>query len=446
MTNSFSRPDDIFRVIRDRDVRSVELQFTDVMGMVKTVTIDANYLPTALEEGIWFDGSAVEGFARVAESDMYLMPDLSTFAILPWEEHIAEIGRTARILCDVYTPNGQPFAGDPRGALRRAMDQAEEMGLQYVVAPELEFYLFQNDGISPEPDDQASYFDASDGVARVVRKRATDALRAMGIIVESSHHEVGGGQHELDFTPVDALHMADAVVTARMVLRTIARQADRFVTFMPKPITSAPGSGMHIHQWLRDSQTGENRFSDPTNDYGLSAEAQSFLAGQLMYAREICAVLAPLVNSYRRLMAGLEAPIYVTWAQLNRGALLRVPRLADPNKQGTRIEMRCPDPSCNPYLAFAVLLHAGLRGIRESLTLPPAAEEELYEVSNRRRHLVTLPTSLNEALDEFEGSELVREALGLHLFERFLEGKRLEWKDYLLVVSPWELERYLSIY
>ncbi|WP_119069043.1 glutamine synthetase family protein [Aggregatilinea lenta] len=440
--------DDVFKRISNQNIRSIDLQFTDVAGMVKTVTIDADHLADALTEGVWFDGSAVEGFARIAESDMYLMPDLSTFAVIPWEGHHPEIGRTARILCDVYTPNGQPFAGDPRGALRRAMEQAAEMGLSYVVAPELEFYLFSAppEQGELEQDDHASYFDASDGVARVIRKRITDALREMGIVVESSHHEVGSGQHELDFAPMDALRMADAILTARMAVRTIARQEGRFATFMPKPLSDAPGSGMHVHQWMRDLESDENRFADAREDYGLSRDGQAFLAGQLTHAREICAVLTPLVNSYRRLMSGLEAPIYVTWAQLNRGALLRVPRLSDDNRLGTRIESRCPDPSCNPYLAFTVLLHAGLRGIRDTLALPPAAEEELYEVSNRRRHLTTLPTSLQEALDEFEGSDVAREALGLHLFERFLEAKRLEWRDYLLVVSPWELERYLTIY
>mgnify|MGYP005835935395 FL=1 len=441
-------PDAVLKLVREHDVRSVDLQFIDVTGIVKTVTIDADHLPAAFEHGVWFDGSAVEGFARVAEADMYLMPDPTTFAVIPWETPNHEVGRTARLFCDVYTPNGQPFAGDPRGALRQAMELAGSMGMRYVVSPELEFYLFQEpvDSAAFQLDDQAGYFDASGGVARTIRKRVNDALRAMGIIVDTSHHEVGGGQHELDLKPLDALKMADAIVTARMAVRTIARQEGRFATFMPKPISDAPGSGMHIHQWLRDAETNANRFADPADSYGLSDEAKAFLAGQLTHARAICAVLAPLVNSYKRLMAGLEAPIYVTWAQLNRGALLRVPRLASQSQSGISLEMRCPDPSCNPYLAFTVLLHAGLRGIKDGLALPPAAEEELYEVSNRRRHLTTLPISLHEALDEFEASDLVREALGLHLFERFLEAKRLEWNDYLLVVSPWEIDRYLGIF
>jgi glutamine synthetase len=441
-TSTATRPDQVLRRVHDHGIKTVDLQFTDVMGMVKTVTIDADILPAALSEGVWFDGSAVEGFARVAESDMYLMPDPSTFAVVPWEAH------TARLFCDVHTPNGQPFAGDPRGALRRAVQLAEEMGMRYVVAPELEFYLFRQPptelGITQ--DDQSGYFDASDGAARTIRKRIAEALRQMGIVVESSHHEVGGGQHEIDLAPMDGLRMADAIITARIAARAIAQQEGRFATFMPKPLTLAPGSGMHVHQWLQDINSSDNRFTDTSEEYGLSAEARAFMAGQLAHAREICAVLAPLVNSYRRLMSGQEAPVYVTWAQLNRGALLRVPRLAQPNKVGTRVEMRCTDPSCNPYLAFTVLLYAGMRGLNENMTLPPAAEEELYEVSNRRRHLTTLPTSLQEALDEFEGSDLVREALGLHLFERFLEAKRLEWREYVLVVSPWELNRYVGIY
>ncbi|HEX3052336.1 MAG TPA: glutamine synthetase family protein [Aggregatilineaceae bacterium] len=442
------RAEDVIRQIRDRDIRSIDLQFTDVTGMIKTVSIDAEYLPTALGEGIWFDGSAVEGFARIAESDMYLMPDLSTFALMPWEDSHPDTGRTARLLCDVFTPNRQPFAGDPRGALKRVMQWADEIGARYVIAPELEFYLFQQTP-NHQPlssDDYASYFDASDSTARLIRKRVCDALRIMGIPVESTHHEVGGGQHELDFAPMDALQTADAIITARLAVRTIAQQEGRFATFMPKPLTEAPGSGMHLHQWLRDIESENNRFADQTDDYGMSAEAKMFLAGQLTHAREICAVIAPLVNSYKRLVAGLEAPIHVTWAQLNRRALLRVPRLTDGNSLGTRIEMRATDPSCNPYLALAVLLYAGLRGIRDGLALPLAAEEELYELSNRRRHLTTLPLALNEALDEFEGSELVREALGLHLFERFLEAKRLEWQEYLHVVSPWEVNRYINLY
>ena len=441
-------PEDALTLLRDQDIRTIDLQFTDVAGLVKTVTIDADRLPAALSDGVWFDGSAVEGFARVAEADMYLVPDIATLAMVPWETPRDDVGRTARVFCDVFTPNGQPFAGDPRGALRRALAGAEALGMRYMVAPELEYYILREPptGDELQRDDQASYFDASDGVARIIRKRTSDALRSMGIVVEASHHEVGGGQHELDLAPTDALRMADAIVTARMGVRIIARQEGRYATFMPKPISDAPGNGMHTHQWVIDVESGENRFTDLSHEYGLSHEARLFLAGQLTHARAMTAVLSPLVNSYKRLMSGLEAPIYVTWAQLNRGALLRVPRLSETHRLGTRLELRCPDPSCNPYLAFAVMLHAGLAGLRENLPLPPAADEELYQFSTRLRHLTTLPASLSEALDEMEASDLAREALGLHLFERFLEAKRLEWREYLPVVTPWEIDRYLSTY
>jgi glutamine synthetase len=439
---------DILKLTHDHDVRSVDLLFTDVVGLVKTVTIDAERLPAALSDGVWFDGSAVEGSARVAEADMYLKPDPATFALLPWETAPSQAGHTAQLFCDVYTPNGEPFAGDPRGVLRRALRSAEQIGAAYHVSTELEFYLFlePSGGELIRFSDQAGYFDASDPVARTILKRVRDALRSMGIGIEAVHHEVGKGQHEIDLAPTDALRAADAIVTARMAVRTIARQEGRFATFMPKPISTAPGSGMHIHQWLYDLSAGQNRFSDTNNDYGLSREAQAFLAGQIAYAREICAVLAPTVNSYKRLMAGLEAPVYATWAQLNRGALLRVPRLAGQEQPNIRLEMRCPDPGSNPYLALAVMLHSGVRGITDTLTLPPAAEEDLYQVSHRHRYLTMLPVSLGEALDELEGSDLAREALGLHLFERFLGAKQREWNDYLPVVSAWELERYLSVY
>ncbi|MBI5958747.1 MAG: glutamine synthetase, partial [Chloroflexi bacterium] len=357
---------DILKLAHDQDVRSVDLLFTDVVGIVKTVTIDAERLTAALTDGVWFDGSAVEGSARVAEADMYLKPDPATFAVLSWETAPPLGGRTAQLFCDVYTPNGEPFAGDPRGVLRRALQSAAAIGTQFAVSTELEFYLFL-EPVGSELirfSDQAGYFDASDPVARLILQRVRDALRSMGIAVEAVHHEAGKGQHEIDLAPVDALRAADAIVTARMVVRAIARQEGRFATFMAKPISHAPGSGMHMHQWLHDLNSGNNRFSDPTNDYGLSREAQAFLAGQLMYAREICAVLAPTVNSYKRLMAGLEAPVYATWAQLNQGALLRVPRLAGQEQPNIRLEMRCPDPGSNPYLALAVMLQAGLRGIQ----------------------------------------------------------------------------------
>ncbi|MBX3065840.1 MAG: glutamine synthetase [Anaerolineae bacterium] len=413
--------------------------------MVKAVQIPVRQLEASFAEGTWFDGSALEGFARVAESDMYLRPDPNTYALLPWEsdEH-----RIARLICDVYTPTGEPFAGDPRDVLKRAVAAAEQMNFRYVVAPELEFFLFREpvDVRDLQTVDRFSYFDVSDTKSRLIRREIVDALDKLGIKVDSAHHEVGGGQHELDFMPLDALAAADAVLTARFAVKSIAAAHGMYATFMPKPLAKVPGSGMHVHQSLIDTFNDSNVFADAHNDYHLSNLGRSFIAGQLAHARGICAVLAPLVNSYKRLIAGLEAPVYVVWAQLNRAALLRVPRTRGDQPEQVRVELRCVDPSCNPYLAFAVMLRAGLDGVAQSMELPNPAEEELYLFNNRRRLLATLPASLNEALDHLEQSELASEALGLNVFERFLEAKRIEWNEYVLSVSPWELERYLKIY
>jgi glutamine synthetase len=426
---------------RDENIRHVDLHFTDVTGMVKAVQIPARQLEVAFTQGIWFDGSALEGFARVAESDMYLMPDPTTFAIIPWEkDHIA------RLICDVYSPTGEPFPGDPRAVLRLAVETAAQMGYRYMIAPEMEFFLLRQpvDLRALQTEDRVSYFDMSDSESRAVRREISDALEAMGVVLDSGHHEVGGGQHEIDFAPLDAMQMADAVMTARLAVKTIARAHDLLATFMPKPIARVAGSGMHIHQMLLDAHNDGDAFADGGADYGLSLIGRAFLAGQLTHARGICAVLAPLVNSYKRLVSGIEAPVYVTWAQLNRGALIRVPRVTQTDR--VRVELRCVDPSCNPYLAFAVMLRAGLDGISRNMELPPASEEELYLVNARRRNIITLPTSLSEALSAMESSELANDALGLHVFERFMEAKRIEWNEYSLEVSPWELERYLTTY
>lgn len=434
----------IERAERDQ-IAYFDLHFTDITGMVKLVQIPSRQLEAAFAHGVWFDGSALEGFARVAESDMFLRPDPATYAPQTWASRTE---RVARLICDVYTPTGEPYSGDPRGVLRRAVQMAAAQGYRYLVAPELEFYLFrppQNGASAPQAGDHAGYFDVSDAQTQRVRRAITDALEAMGIQVESAHSEVGDGQHELDFAPLEALPMADAILTARLVVRSVARDHGLLATFMPKPLGGVAGSGMHTHQVLTDSN-GANLFADPEDAYGLSLLGRAFMAGQLAHARGICAVLAPLVNSYKRLVAGLEAPVYVTWAQLNRAALLRVPRNQSERRDRARIELRCIDPSCNPYLAFAVMLHSGLDGIRNNTPLPPPAEEELYAFNARRRQIETLPTSLNEALDALERSELASAALGLTVFERFLEAKRLEWNEYTLSVSPWELERYLLNY
>lgn len=431
--------------IYESGVSYLDLQFTDVTGMVKTVSIAVRQLEAAVNSGIWFDGSAIEGFARVAESDMFLRPDLATFAVIPWE---SERRRVGRVLCNVYTPNGDPFPGDPRAVLQRAITRANEMGYRYRLWPELEFYLFREplDIQHPEPDDQASYFDLSASESREVRRAICDALEQMGILVETAHHEVGPGQHEIDLAPLDALDMADAVVTARLAVKAVAAQFGLFATFMPKPLARMAGSGMHVHQQLLDLRGGANAFSDPSSDYTLSNIGRMFLAGQLAHARGMCAILAPLVNSYKRLVAGQEAPVYVTWAQLNRSALVRVPRSTEGQPDAARLELRALDPSCNPYLAFALMLRAGLDGISRGMDLPTPAEEELYTFNSRRRQLTTLPTSLYEALEALEASDLANDALGLHVYERFLEAKRIEWNEYSHEVSPWERDRYLRTY
>ena len=434
----------VLQAALDSALTYIDLQFTDVTGLVKTVTIPARQLEIALKQGVWFDGSSVEGFARVAESDMYLRPDPSTFAVIPWETD----RRIGRLICNVFTPDGEPFAGDPRAALQRAVAQAEALGFRYRLLPELEFYLFSPpfDALKPQADDRAGYFDASDKDTRVVRRAITDALESMGIAVDSSHHEVGNGQQELDLAGLDALAMADAVMTARLAVKSVAKAHGLFATFMPKPSGGMAGSGLHIHQQLIDAKSGHNLFFDLNGDHGLSALAQAFLAGQLAHARGLCAIFAPLVNSYKRLVAGLEAPTYITWAQLNRAALVRIPRARPDQPDSVRLELRALDPSCNPYLAFAAMLCAGLDGIAHQLPLPTPAEEDLHRFNARRHSLLALPTSLGEAIETLRASTVAGEALGVYLLDRFLDAKRIEWDDYMLHVSQWERDRYLQSY
>lgn len=434
-------------LIREAKVQFIDLQFSDIVGIVKQVTIPTREWPQAVQHGIWFDGSSVEGFARIAESDMFLKPDLSTFAIIPWEqENLA----TARVICDVHTPQGEPFEGDPRYVLKRAMAEAAEMGYVYNAGPELEFFLFRPDenGLPrPKPHDHASYFDVSTDLAHNVRRQMVKALHAFGIEAEASHHEVAIGQHEIDFHYSPALQAADNAVTFRIVLKAIAQRNGLFASFMPKPVAGINGSGMHTHQSLMRVDTGENAFCDADDEYGLSELAKLFIAGQLAHARGMAAVIAPLVNSYKRLVPGYEAPVYISWARINRSALIRVPQISPNCPDATRLELRCPDPSCNPYLAFAVMLHAGLDGIRRRLTPPGPSEENLYELDEvGRSSLETLPASLGEALEELKRDEMVQEALGPHVYHRYLLAKTQEWDDYRLNVSQWELDRYLPIY
>ncbi|HUI31059.1 MAG TPA: glutamine synthetase family protein [Candidatus Acidoferrales bacterium] len=441
-------PEQLLQLVKERGVNFIDLQFTDVGGAVKNVTIPTRELEATLNHGIWFDGSSIEGFARIAESDMYLIPDTSTFAVLPW---LSGDETTARLICDVYTPDSQPFLGDPRAVLKHVLAEAEKMGFIYNTGPELEFFVLKpsaDEGIiPPRPQDSASYFDQPiDMIATSMWRQVTEALEAFGIETEAMHHEVATGQHEIDFRYSNALKTADNAVTFRVVVKVIVGQKGLYATFMPKPIRGISGSGMHVHQSLTYKANGTNAFSDPGDPHGLSKIAKHFIAGQLAHARGMCAVLAPLTNSYKRLVAGYEAPVYISWGRINRSALIRIPRAH--THESTRLELRCPDPSCNPYLAFAVMLAAGLDGIRRELPIPEATEEDVYLIANTKRgsKLDVLPGSLEEAIVEMEKDAVVRDALGAHTFERFISAKRLEWEDYRLEVTPWELDKYLPNY
>ena len=442
-------PAQVLEEARRAGVRFVILRFTDILGAPKGVTIPLEDLPEAIETGKWFDGSAIEGFARVAESDLYLKPDLSTFTVLPWTRGQ---GTTAHVICWVVNRQGEPFAGDPRWVLVRVMERAARMGYTYVVSPELEFYLFRADGgapLAPTPPDAIGYFDLATDLAHQVRCEMVDTLRALGIPAGPGHHEISPGQHEIDFQPADALRMADYIVTARLVIKHVAQAHGLHATFMPKPMEGRAGSGMHTHQSLLRAADGGNAFADPEDDYGLSPLAKAFLAGQIAHARGMCAVLCPLVNSYKRLLGGFEAPPYVSWARINRSALIRIPVIKPGRYQSTRIELRSLDPACNPYLAFAAMLAAGLDGIERRLTLSPPVEEELVPMEAAEleaRGIQRLPATLGEALEALKADEVIQEALGPLAVERFLEAKRLEWEAYCRHVSVWEIERYFQVY
>ncbi|MHB1293642.1 MAG: type I glutamate--ammonia ligase [Anaerolineae bacterium] len=437
----------IIKQVHDEGVRFINLQFTDIVGMVKSITVPVSQINTVLDRGIWFDGSSIEGFARISESDMFLRPDIDTYALIPWKAG-SSAHRTARLICDVFTPDDRDFMGAPRAALARVVREATEMGFQYLVGPELEFFLFEpdaNGGVTPSvTHDRAGYFDATADRASLVRQDMITALEAFGIEVEAGHHEVAPGQHEIDFRYDNAIAAADNAVTFRYVLKAIAQQHNLYATFMPKPVAGINGSGMHVHQSLARVDTGENVFADLSDVYGLSRLAKQFIAGQLKHARGMCAILAPLVNSYKRLVPGYEAPVYISWARINRSALIRVPRSA--SVDATRLELRCPDPSCNPYLAFAVMLKCGLDGIRNELPVPDATEENLFESEWARHGLLTLPDSLHDALDELSRDAVVQEALGPHIYERFIDAKTQEWDSYRHQVTDWERDRYLSVF
>jgi len=432
------------RTVEERGVRLIRLWFTDVLGQLKSVAISPAELEVAFDEGVHFDGSAIDGYSRVQESDVLARPDPSTFELLPWNR---DDDISARMFCDIRTHDELPFEGDPRHVLKRNLDRASDKGFQFMVAPEMEFFYFAHgDPTRPlEPLDTGSYFDlTTTDAASDLRKRTIAMLEALGIPVEYSFHEDAPSQHEIDLRYTDALTMADNVMTFRLVVREIALERGSYATFMPKPLEGVQGSGMHTHLSLFNA--GGNAFHDPDAPDGLSAVAKAFIAGLLRHAPEITAVTNQLVNSYKRLIHGYEAPTYVTWAHNNRSALVRVPVTKQGKESSTRIEFRSPDPACNPYLAFALMLAAGLRGIDEGYELPAESVANVFELSPAERAAAgigSLPQSLSEALDVMEGSELVAEALGDHIFEWFLRNKRSEWQAYKSHVTPFELARYL---
>jgi glutamine synthetase len=433
----------VLRTVEERDIRYVRLWFTDVLGMLKSVSVTSSELEGAFSEGIGFDGSAVDGFARVQESDMLAVPDASTFQVLPWRGESPGVGR---MFCDIRTPQGHPFAADPRQVLRRNLARAADMGYTFYIHPEMEFFLFRGPN-DPTPLDDGGYFDLTPlDVQSDFRRQAIQTLEAMGISVEYSHHEVAPSQHEIDLRYADALTMADNVMTYRLVVKEVAMERGIYASFMPKPLAGHWGSAMHTHVSLFDGDS--NAFYDQGDAYHLSKVAKGFVAGLLAHAREITAVCCQWVNSYKRLVPGFEAPTYVSWGRHNRSSLVRVP-MYKPNKpSSTRIEFRVPDPACNPYLAFAVMLAAGLRGIEKDYELPAEAEDNIYEMTEferRAAEITSLPFNLDGALRVMEESELVAEALGEHVFDFFLRNKRVEWDEYRSQVTPFELRRYLPM-
>ena len=436
--------EEVFEVIKNQDVKFVGLWFTDILGRLKSVSITVSELETAFDEGVGFDGSSIKGFARIDESDMVAKPDPATFQIIPWRP---EGDVVARMFCDIQNPDGSPYKGDPRYILKRSLERLEkEYGYTFYVGPELEYFYFKN-GKNPEVLDEGGYFDLTTLDAGVDMRRETILmLEAMGIKVEFSHHEVSPSQHEIDLRYKDALTMADQVMTYRIVVKEIAQQHGCYATFMPKPIFGVNGSGMHVHQSLFKGD--KNAFFDQNDEYHLSDVGKGYIAGLLKHAPEITSVTNQWINSYKRLVPGYEAPVYITWARRNRSTLVRVPMYKPNKEKATRVEFRSPDPACNPYLAFSVMLAAGLAGIKNKYELPPPTEKDVYRLSDEERAkegIKTLPGSLIEAITLTEKSELVREALGNHIFNNFITSKLVEWNRYRVNVTEWELKEYLSV-
>ena len=443
--NSTEGKEYVLKMAKEQNVKFIRLWFTDINGVLKSFAITVEELETAMSEGMGFDGSSIEGFCRIDESDMIAMPDPDTFQLLPWRPQ--ERNTVARMFCDIQKPGGEPFEGDPRYVLKRNLKRAAALGYTYYVGPELEYFYFRNPK-GTEQLDTGGYFDLTPlDAATDMRRETVLMLEEMGIGVEYSHHEVAGSQHEIDMRYTDALTMADNVMTYRLVVKQIALEHGYYATFMPKPIFGINGSGMHVHQSLFKGD--RNAFFDKSDEYSLSHEAKCYIAGMLKYAPEIVSVTNQLVNSYKRLVPGYEAPVYLSRARRNRADLIRVPEYKPGQEKATRIELRCPDPACNPYLAFSVMLAAGLEGIETGCDIPAPIEENVYEmneVERERRGIGSLPGNLWDAVQLTAKSELVRKALGDHVFHSFIENKKIEWNLYQAQVTEYELEKYLPLY
>jgi len=427
-------------------VNFINLQFTDMLGCLKEVTAPVQSLPDIMKYGAWFDGSSVEGFARIHESDLYLKPDPSTYAIVPWLSSSA--GNTARLICDIYSPDGSPFEGDPRSILKKAVKMAADMGFEYNVGPELEFFLFKNSQTNCLPLDNGGYFDLATDESNTIMREITAALETFGIEVETCHHEVAPGQYEIDFKYGEALRTADRLLTLRVTVKAIAQKHGLRASFMPKPVMNMAGSGMHVHQSLFNKKNKKNVFFDYKDKYKLSKTAYNFIAGQLHNIKGMTAVLCPTVNSYKRLVTGFEAPVYISWARINRSALIRVPHWFEDKPNSARIELRCPDPACNPYLAFAVMLAGGLDGVKKNMRLTQPVEENLYKFDEEKlasRKIDTLPSSLYEAVNELRNNDFIQGVLGKHLYQKYMRIKTREWNEFKMQVTEWELEKYLDI-
>lgn len=435
----------IYKIIEDNNVKFIRLQFTDIMGVMKSISITIEQLDKALDGELMFDGSSIEGFVRIEESDMYLKPDIDTFLVLPWRSPASD-GKTARLICDIYDSNQQPFTGSPRYALQKALDGAAAMGYSMKVGPEPEFFMFQLDEQGQptlKTNDKAGYFDLPPvDTGEEARRDMVETLTAMGFEIEAAHHEVAPGQHEIDFKYNEALAAADSIITFRIVVRTVAQKHGLHATFMPKPIFGINGSGMHLHISLFHGE--QNAFYDPSKGDGLSDTCRHFIAGVLAHAKAICAITSPTVNSYKRLVPGYEAPVYIAWSYRNRSPLIRIPARRG---IGTRIEFRSPDPTCNPYLGLAAILKAGLNGIKSEMPLAEPIEQNIYEMDladRKKNKIESLPENLYEAVNELSKDKLIQDALGRHIYDRFCRAKIKEWENYSSRVYDWEIAEYLE--